>query len=251
MRLAKSGDWWEVDSQRRLANNSVCYTEKPDTLSFIKEWTSLIESRSGERGVFNRVAAQKKAAENGRRDPGYDFLTNPCGEIILRDQGFCNLSECVVRSTDTFEDLKRKVELATILGTFQATLTNFVYLNPKWKENAEEERLLGVSLTGIMDHPFLNSMDDRKICKTKTDGWYSLPEILQSLKQVAIDTNKIWSERLGINQSVAITCVKPSGTVSQLVDSSSGIHPRYSPYYIRTVRADNKDPLTKIGRAHV
>jgi ribonucleoside-diphosphate reductase alpha chain len=242
MRGAKNGAWWEENGQRALANNSVAYTEKPDIGIFMKEWTSLYESKSGERGVFNRVAATKKAQENGRRDTaGFHYGTNPCGEIILRSMGLCNLSEVVVRSTDTFEDLKRKVEVATIIGTFQSTLTNFRYLRASWRKNAEEERLLGVSLTGIMDHPCLSGQDFYW-------GDLDLEFVLEELKHHVIEVNKEWAERLGINPSTAITTVKPSGTVSQLVDSSSGIHPRYSKFYVRTVRADSKDPLAHFLR---
>ena len=234
MRLAKSGRWWESSVQRALANNSACYTEKPDTGIYMEEWKSLYESKSGERGIFNRSAAKAQAAKNGRRDIEYDFGTNPCSEIILRDREFCNLTEIVIRPEDTIETLKEKVEFATILGTWQTTLTNFKYLNKKWKENCEEERLLGVSLTGIMDNVLTNGKDK------------NITELLQMLKQTAIDTNKDWSKKIDINQSAAITCVKPSGTVSQLVDSASGIHARHNPYYIRTVRADKKDPLAKM-----
>ena len=234
MAMAKSGEWWKDNVQRALANNSICFTEKPDVGAFMREWNTIYESKSGERGIFNRVAAKKKVAENDRRDPAYDFGCNPCSEIILRDREFCNLSEVVIRSGDGIDDLKRKVRIATILGTLQATLTNFRYLGKKWQDNTEEEALLGVSLTGIMDN------------KTMSTKNYNLATVLQALKEVAIDTNKEWAERLGINPSTAITCVKPSGTVSQLVDSASGIHPRYSPYYIRTVRADKKDPLARV-----
>ena len=234
MRLAKAGRWWESNVQRALANNSACYTEKPDTGIFMEEWKSLYESKSGERGMFNRTAAKTQAAKNGRRDVEHDFGTNPCSEIILRDREFCNLTEVVIREGDTEETLKEKVKLATIIGTWQSTLTNFKYLNKKWKENCEEERLLGVSMTGIMDNELTNG---------KTDG---LKELLHNLKQVAIDVNAQWAKKLSINPSVAITCVKPSGTVSQLVDSASGIHARHSQYYIRTVRADKKDPLAKM-----
>lgn len=233
LRNAKNGQWWIEDKQRALANNSVAYTEKPDMEIFLREWATLYESKSGERGIFNRIAATKKAEESGRRTTeGYDFGTNPCGEIILRSKGLCNLSEVVIRPEDTLETLKQKVETATIIGTFQSTLTNFRYLSREWIKNAEEERLLGVSLTGIMDHPVL--------CKAteKTKEW------LNELKQHCVETNKLWAERLGIPQSTAITTVKPSGTVSQLVGCSSGIHPAYSEFYIRTVRMDNKDPLT-------
>jgi|TARA_B110000240_G_scaffold198159_1_gene256869 ribonucleoside-triphosphate reductase len=233
MRHAKSGAWWENDKQRALANNSVSYTEKPDAVSFLREWTALVESGSGERGIFNREASKKQAAKNGRRDANFEFGTNPCSEIILRPSQFCNLTECVVRSTDTLEDLVRKVKIATILGTIQSTYTHFPYLTKDWTDNTEEERLLGVSLTGIMDNTLLT---------LKNAG---LDKLLQHLKEVAVETNKEWAERLDIPVATAITCVKPSGTVSQLVDSASGIHARHSPYYIRTVRGDIKDPLTQ------
>jgi ribonucleoside-triphosphate reductase len=233
MRSAKSGEWWKFNPQRALANNSVSYTEKPDSLSFMKEWLALVESGSGERGIFNRQASKKQAARNGRRDTDYEFGTNPCSEIILRPAQFCNLTECVVRATDTIETLSEKVRLATILGTIQSTFTKFPYLRKKWATNTEEERLLGVSLTGIMDNPLMT---------LKNKG---LDKTLEHLKEVAVATNKEWSAKLGIPVSAAITCVKPSGTVSQLVDSASGIHARHSPYYIRTVRGDNKDPLTQ------
>jgi ribonucleoside-diphosphate reductase alpha chain len=237
MRKAKSGAWWENNAQRALANNSACYTEKPDFESFLREWVSLYESKSGERGIFNRVASQKQAARNGRRESDKEFGTNPCSEIILRSAQFCNLSEVVVRSEDTLDTLKRKVKLAAIIGTLQSGLTHFPYLRKVWSDNTKEERLLGVSLTGIMDNQLIgnlwaNSADDP-----------SISSILEELKDVAIETNKAWSEKLGIEQSTAITCVKPSGTVSQLVDSASGIHPRFAKYYIRRVRADRKDPL--------
>ena len=233
MRHAKSGQWWENQGQRALANNSTSYTEKPDMETFMREWLALVESKSGERGVFNRQASQKQAAKNGRRNPDWDFGTNPCSEIILRPYQFCNLTEVVVRATDTIDTLSHKVKLATILGTIQSTYTNFPYLRKKWKDNTEEERLLGVSLTGIMDNPLMTS---------KNNG---LEATLEHLRNVAISTNAEWADRLGIPRSAAITCVKPSGTVSQLVDSASGIHARHSPYYIRTVRGDNKDPLTQ------
>jgi len=232
MRHAKSGNWWDNEPQRALANNSVAYTEKPDSLSFMREWMALVESGSGERGIFNREASKRQAAKNGRRDPDFDFGTNPCSEIILRPYQFCNLTEVVVRATDTVDDLARKVRLATILGTIQSTYTKFPYLRKVWTTNTEEERLLGVSLTGIMDNPVMT---------TKNKG---LDKTLENLRNVAVVTNAEWSDRLGIPQSAAITCVKPSGTVSQLVDSASGIHARHSPYYVRTVRGDNKDPLT-------
>jgi ribonucleoside-triphosphate reductase len=236
LRSAKVGSWWEANPQRALANNSVAYTEKPDVGIFLEEWRSLYGSKSGERGIFNRTSAKLASEATGRRDPNYEFGTNPCGEIILRPNGLCNLSEVVVRSTDGFDDLRRKVEMAAIIGTFQSTLTNFRYVRPVWRKNAEEERLLGVSLTGIMDHHDLSGLGS------------GLESTLTDLKQHAIDTNKLWAERLGINPSVAITTVKPSGTVSQLVDSASGIHPRYSEFYIRTVRADKNDPLAKFMR---
>ena len=233
MRHAKSGQWWETAAHRALANNSVSYTEKPDIETFMREWTALVESKSGERGVFNREASKKQAAKYGRRDATYDFGTNPCSEIILRPYQFCNLTECVVRATDSIEDLERKVRLATILGTIQSSFTKFPYLRKIWQKNTEEERLLGVSLTGIMDNPLMTA---------KNKG---LEKTLEHLREVAVATNAEWANRLGIPVSAAITCVKPSGTVSQLVDSASGIHARHSPYYIRTVRGDNKDPLTQ------
>ena len=227
MRHAKSGQWWENEGQRALANNSVAFKGKPEMGTFMREWTSLYESKSGERGIFNRQAAQVKASENGRRETDHYFGCNPCSEIILRPYQFCNLTEVVCRVTDGLESLKEKVRMATILGTFQSTLTNFKYLRKIWKDNTEEERLLGVSLTGILDCPI----------------W--TPEILEILRDVAIETNKKMAKDLGIPQATAITCVKPSGTVSQLVDSASGIHARHNDYYIRTVRGDNKDPLTQ------
>jgi len=233
MRSAKSGSWWENNPQRALANNSVSYTEKPDNLSFMKEWMALVESGSGERGIFNREASKKQAALNGRRDSNYEFGTNPCSEIILRPSQFCNLTECVVRATDTLETLSEKVRLATILGTIQSTFTKFPYLRKQWTDNTAEERLLGVSLTGIMDNPLMT---------LKNKG---LDKTLAHLKEVAVETNAKWAALLNIPVAAAITCVKPSGTVSQLVDSASGIHARHSPYYIRTVRGDNKDPLTQ------
>ena len=234
MRVAKSGQWWIDNGQRALANNSACYTEKPDIGIFMDEWKALYDSKSGERGIFNRESAKKIAEKNERRDVGYDFGTNPCSEIILRSREFCNLSEVVVRPEDTEHTLLNKVRLATILGTFQSTLTNFKYVSKDWKKNCVEERLLGVSLTGIMDN---------KWTAGKLPG---LDVLLKNLKQISVDTNKEWSKKLKINQSAAITCVKPSGTVSQLVDSASGIHARHNPFYIRTVRGDKKDPLTKM-----
>jgi ribonucleoside-triphosphate reductase (thioredoxin) len=233
MRNAKSGMWWEHQGQRALANNSVAYTEQPDMETFMREWLSLVESKSGERGIFSRIASRKQAAKNGRRNIEHEFGTNPCSEILLRPNQFCNLSEVVVRATDSIEDLERKVRLATIIGTVQSTLTNFPYLRKIWTKNTEEERLLGVSLTGILDN---------KLLTTANAG---LEATLERLKDVAIATNAEWAERLGIPVSTAISCVKPSGTVSQLVDSASGIHARHSAYYVRTVRGDNKDPLTQ------
>ena len=233
MRHAKSGQWWETASWRALANNSVSYTEKPDMETFMREWMALVESKSGERGIFNRQASKKQAEKYNRRDSNYDFGTNPCSEIILRPYQFCNLTEVVVRATDTITDLERKVRMATILGTIQSSYTKFPYLRKVWANNTEEERLLGVSLTGIMDNPLMTSANA------------GLEKTLEHLRNVAVTTNAEWADRLGIPHSAAISCIKPSGTVSQLVDSASGIHARHSPYYIRTVRGDNKDPLTQ------
>jgi ribonucleoside-diphosphate reductase alpha chain len=233
MRHAKSGQWWDTAAHRALANNSVAYTERPDMETFMREWLSLVESKSGERGIFNREASKKQAAKFGRRDPNHEFGTNPCSEIILRPYQFCNLTECVVRATDSIEDLERKVKLATILGTIQSTMIKFPYLRKIWQNNTAEERLLGVSMTGIMDNPLM------------TNSNTGLDKTLEHLRSIAVDTNAEWAELLGIPVSASISCVKPSGTVSQLVDSSSGIHARHSPYYIRTVRGDNKDPLTQ------
>lgn len=231
MRHAKSGSWWQSNPQRTLANNSAVYLEKPDIETFMREWLSLVESKSGERGIFARYAARKHIEKNERRDPHHHWGTNPCSEIILRNNQFCNLTEVVIRPEDTMESLTDKVEAATILGTIQSTFTNFPYLRKIWKNNTEEERLLGVSLTGIMDNKLTRTGD---------------AAILTKLRQVAIDTNEKWSKKLGIPMSAAITCVKPSGTVSQLVDAASGIHARHSKYYIRTVRGDIKDPLTRL-----
>jgi ribonucleoside-diphosphate reductase alpha chain len=233
MAKAKSGDWWRNEGQRALANNSVSYTEKPDFESFLAEMHTMYDSKAGERGIFSRVAAQKIAAKNGRRDPEHSFGTNPCSEIILRSNQFCNLSEIVIRADDDLVSLKKKVEVAAMIGSLQATLTDFRYLRNIWKRNTEEEALLGVSLTGICDH-YLLGKDSPDIEKWLTE-----------MKDVAIKTNKEWADKLGINQSTAITCVKPSGTVSQLVDSASGIHPRFSKHYIRRVRSDKKDPLAQ------
>ena len=230
MRHAKSGQWWENEGQRALANNSVAYTEKPDMETFMREWLSLVESKSGERGLFSRDAADKHVARNGRRETGKDWGTNPCSEIILRPYQFCNLTEVVVRPTDTEKTLANKVRIASILGTIQSTFTDMPYLRPIWRKNTEEERLLGVSLTGIMDNEITSNPSKK---------------LLNKLRDAAVQTNRDYAEQLGISASAAITCVKPSGTVSQLVDSASGIHARHSEYYIRTVRGDNKDPLTQ------
>ena len=232
MAKAKSGQWWIDEGHRALANNSVAYTEKPDFQAFLSEMQTMYESRAGERGIFSRVAAQKIAGRNGRRDNTYEFGTNPCSEIILRSNQFCNLSEIVVRADDTLETLKAKSETAAIIGTLQATLTDFRYLRNCWKKNTEEEALLGVSMTGIMDHYLLSKGESPDLVK-----W------LEEIRDVAVDTNEKWAKKLGINQSTAVTAVKPSGTVSQLVDSASGIHPRFSKHYIRRVRSDKKDPL--------
>jgi ribonucleoside-diphosphate reductase alpha chain len=229
MRNAKSGAWWETEPQRALANNSVCYTERPDTGSFMQEWLALYQSKSGERGIFNRVASEAQAVKNGRREGGHEWGTNPCSEIILRPYQFCNLTELVCRAGDTNEDMLRKVKVATILGTIQSTLTDFRYLRRIWKKNTEEERLLGVSLTGILDSKLV---------------YDATPDVIESWRDHAVAVNKKLAEKIGINQSAAVTCVKPSGTVSQLVDSASGIHARHSAYYIRRVRGDKKDPIT-------
>jgi ribonucleoside-diphosphate reductase alpha chain len=233
MRDAKAGQWWEHNTQRALSNNSACYTERPDIGIFMDEWKSLYDSKSGERGLFNRASAKKQVEKTGRREVDHEFGTNPCSEIILRDREFCNLSEVVIRATDSVSTLKEKVRLATILGTFQSILTNFKYLSKKWNENCTEERLLGVSLTGIMDNDLTNGRR----------GLEETAKVLEELKSVAVETNKEWATKIGIPQSASVTCVKPSGTVSQLTDAASGIHARHNPYYIRTVRGDKKDPL--------
>jgi ribonucleoside-diphosphate reductase alpha chain len=234
MAHAKAGNWWDGQGQRALANNSAVYSEKPYIGQFMREWTSIYESHSGERGIFSRDASQKQAAKNGRRDATYDFGTNPCSEIILRPYQFCNLSSCIVRSDDDMDSLARKIRIAAILGTFQASLTNFPYLRKIWQKNTEEEALLGVSMTGICDNALLNNPDDLE-----------LPARLEKLKDVAVSTNAEFASAVGINQSVAVTAIKPEGTVSQLCSTASGIHPQHSKYYIRRVRADNKDPLTQ------
>ena len=237
MRAAKSGQWWIENDQRALANNSACYTEKPDVGIFMDEWKSLYESRSGERGIFNLVAAKKSAEAGGRRDASKLAGTNPCAEILLRSKGLCNLSEVVVRPEDTRETLMKKVEIATILGTIQSTLSKFRYLTKPWEKNQEEERLLGVSMTGILDSKLMSTPGE------------DLKSLLNDLRAHAIAVNKKWAKKFGINEATAITCVKPSGTVSQLVDSASGIHPRHNGYYVRTVRSDNKDPLCMMMKA--
>lgn len=236
MRHAKAGSWWENNPEFALANNSIAYSEKPDIETYMREMTALIESKSGERGIYNKVAAKTQAAKWNRRSRDIDYGTNPCSEIILRDKQFCNLTEVVVRQTDSYATLKHKVELATILGTIQSTLTDFKYLSKEWKENTEAERLLGVSLTGIMDNSFTNGSEMNL-------GNYRLPTLLEELRQYSRETNEKWASILGIPSSAAITCVKPSGTVSQLVNSASGIHARHSPYYIRRIRMDKKDPM--------
>jgi ribonucleoside-diphosphate reductase alpha chain len=234
MRHAKSGQWWSDTPEMALANNSVCYTEKPDMGIFMAEWHSLYESKSGERGIFNREAAIRQVEKIGRRDTDHQFGCNPCSEIILRDGQFCNLTEVVVREEDSGVELQEKMRLATILGTFQASLTNLRKLRAKWVHNTEEEALLGVSLTGIMDNQMMNSPSDQ------------LADLLESLKLISIQTNKMWAKKLGINQAAATTAIKPSGTVSQLVDSASGIHTRHNDYYLRRVRADAKDPIAQL-----
>ena len=234
MAHAKAGAWWDGQGQRALANNSAVYQEKPYIGQFMREWTSIYESHSGERGIFSRDASQRQAAKNGRRDATYDFGTNPCSEIILRPYQFCNLSSCIVRSDDDMDTLERKIRIAAILGTFQASLTNFPYLRKVWQKNTEEEALLGVSMTGILDNALLNNPDDAE-----------LPKRLERLRDVAVATNAEFANAVGINQSVAVTAIKPEGTVSQLCSTASGIHPQHSKYYIRRVRADNKDPLTQ------
>jgi ribonucleoside-triphosphate reductase len=235
MRDAKSGAWWNDNSQRALANNSVAYKEKPEIGIFMEEWLSLYKSKSGERGIFNRAAAKKTVEKLGdRRDPNHEWGCNPCSEILLRNKQFCNLSEVIIRPNDTVETLMKKIRVATILGTIQATLTDFSYLSSKWKENTEQERLLGVSLTGIYDNPMTSIPDDL------------LDATLEKLKAYAVKVNKEYAAKFGINPAAAITCVKPSGTVSALVDTASGIHPRHNKYYIRTVRADIKDPLCRM-----
>ena len=238
MAHAKAGNWWDGHGQRALANNSAVYDVKPDVGQFMREWSSIYESHSGERGIFNRYASELQAAKNGRRELGREWGTNPCSEIILRPYQFCNLSSVIVRSGDTVDRLRDKVRLATILGTFQSTMTHFPYLRKVWQTNTEEERLLGVSMTGILDNPLLNNPDDEK-----------LPDLLEGLKGVAVATNAEFADAIGINRSAAITAIKPEGTVSQLTGTASGIHPQHSQYFIRRVRSDNKDPLTAFLKA--
>lgn len=238
MAHAKAGNWWDGNGQRALANNSAIYEVKPDVGKFMREWSSIYESHSGERGIFNRYASELQAAKNGRRELGKEWGTNPCSEIILRPYQFCNLSSVIVRSSDSVDTLRNKVRLATILGTFQSTMTHFPYLRKVWQTNTEEERLLGVSMTGILDNTLLNDPDNPE-----------LPTILEGLKNVAINTNAEFADAIGINRSAAITAIKPEGTVSQLTGTASGIHPQHSQYFIRRVRSDNKDPLTDFLKA--
>ncbi len=233
MAHAKAGNWWDGNGQRALANNSAIYEVKPDVGKFMREWSSIYESHSGERGIFNRYASELQAAKSGRRELGKEWGTNPCSEIILRPYQFCNLSSVIVRSDDSVDTLRDKVRLATILGTFQSTMTYFPYLRKVWQTNTEDERLLGVSMTGILDNALLNNPDNAE-----------LPAILEGMKNVAIDTNAEFADAIGINRSAAITAIKPEGTVSQLTGTASGIHPQHSQYFIRRVRSDNKDPLT-------
>ena len=234
MRHAKAGAWWEQHGQRALANNSACYTERPEVGVFMQEWLALYESKSGERGIFNRQAAQKVAAKNGRRSTDWDFGTNPCSEIILRPYQFCNLTSVAVRANDTVEQVREKSKMAAVLGTWQSTLTSFPYLRDVWRQNTEEERLLGVSMTGALDNAFFNNPDDPE-----------LPQRLESIRDAAVEQNKITAAEIGISQSTAVTAIKPEGTVSQLTDTASGLHTRHSPYYIRRIRGDVKDPLTQ------
>jgi hypothetical protein len=243
MATAKSGTWWIEHPEYALANNSAVYDEKPSTGKFMKEWKSLYESKSGERGIYNRQGIRTKTSRIGRRDSDLIAGTNPCGEIALRSAGLCNLTEVVVRASDTIGELKRKARLATILGTIQSTYTDFRYVRSIWQRNAEEERLLGVSLTGIYDNPALSRSSETQ------EGKRELVHLLEMLREYCVEVNKQFAERLGINPSVAITTVKPSGTVSQLVNAASGIHPRHSQYYIRSVRQDNKDPLTQFMKS--
>ena len=233
MREAKMGEWWVDNPHFALANNSVAYSGKPDPVTFIAEWSSLIDSGSGERGIFNRQAVQDRCVAEGKRDPEVLYGTNPCSEIVLAPHQFCNLTEVCVRQGDTMDAICRKIRLASILGTIQASFTYFPYLRPIWKETTEKEALLGVSMTGIMDNALTNGKHP------------NLAPRLQMFRKIAVDTNEYYAKRLGINQAAAVTAVKPSGTVSQLCDTASGIHARYAKHYIRTVRGDNKDPLTQ------
>ena len=241
MRHAKSGQWWVENPELALSNNSTSYTEKPDPGIFMEEWLALYNSKSGERGIFNREAAIdnvrriNERAGYERRDINHEFGVNPCGEIILRDKSFCNLSEVVVKAEDTTKDLMKKIRIATILGTWQATLTDFKYVSPKWKDNCDEERLLGVSMTGIMDNGITNG----------NLGFPALTKTLNGLRKHATEINRTIAKDIGINEAAAITCVKPSGNISQLCNSASGIHARYSPYYVRSVRVSKMDPIAK------
>lgn len=229
MRDAKKGQFWLADGQRHMANNSVSYNQKPTAAEFMEEWISLAKAGTGERGIFNRGGLRKQLPERRWKVFEKDAETsgtNPCGEIVLKSKEFCNLTEVVARAEDTEESLMKKVRLATILGTYQSSLTNFPFLSKEWKKNCEEERLLGVSITGQWDSLAVRS-----------------PEMLKKLRDEAIEVNKKYAQKIGINHSTAITCVKPSGTVSQLVDSASGLHPRHAPYYIRRVRISATDSL--------
>lgn len=230
--MCKSGAWWEQAGFRSYANNSAVYRGKPPMGQFLEEWTSLYNSHSGERGMINRRALQEQAVKWGR-EKNCEYGTNPCAEIILKPFEFCNLSTVVVRTDDTAASLKKKVELATIIGTVQSTFVKFPYLRPEWKKNCEEERLLGVSMTGIFDNKLTSGLE----------GKPKLVRLLENLRDHATATNLKWAEKLGINPSKSITCVKPEGTTSCLVDSASGLHPRYADYYFRRIRLDKKDPL--------
>lgn len=233
MRDAKKGQFYLTQPQRSMSNNSAIYDDKPTAEQFLDEWTALIKSKSGERGIYNRGSLAKQVPPRrwetlkNQPQPGL----NPCGEINLRSKQFCNLTSIVVRGNDTEESLRRKMELATILGTYQATLTNFGYLSKDWKKNCEEECLLGVSITGYYDSELVRN-----------------DQVLQMLRDVGVETNKKYAERFGINQSAAITCVKPHGNSSQMLDTASGMHPRYAPYYIRRVRVSRTDPMLKLAK---
>jgi ribonucleoside-diphosphate reductase alpha chain len=233
MRDAKKGQFYLTEGQRAMANNSAVYDSKPSAEEFLSEWTALVKSRSGERGIFNRGGLEKQlparrwAAIKDEKQIGL----NPCGEIYLRSKQFCNLTSIVIRPKDTVATLKKKMELATLLGTYQSTLTNFGYLSKKWKENCDAERLLGVSLTGYYDNPIIR--DDK---------------VLDTLRLDSVETNKKYAKRFGINQSTAITCVKPHGNSGQLLGVGSGMHPWYAPYFIRRVRISHTDTLLQMAR---